>query len=81
MIKVALIGAGFIAQTHANTIEKIKNAKIVATADKVEEKGKKLAQSCNAKYYKDIDEVVRVSDKVGIGKLVARVVPLAVMKG
>ena len=31
--------------------------------------------------YKDIDEVVRVSDKVGIGKLVARLVPLAVMKG
>ena len=31
--------------------------------------------------YKDIDEVVRVSDKLGIGKLVARVKPLAVMKG
>jgi tRNA-splicing ligase RtcB len=31
--------------------------------------------------YKDIDEVVRVSDKVGIGKLVARVKPAAVMKG
>jgi len=31
--------------------------------------------------YKDIDEVVRVSDSVGIGKLVVRVVPIAVMKG
>jgi len=31
--------------------------------------------------YKDIDEVVNVSDKLGIGKLVARVIPLAVMKG
>ncbi len=31
--------------------------------------------------YKDIDEVVRVSHQAGIGKLVARVVPLAVMKG
>lgn len=31
--------------------------------------------------YKDVDEVVRVSDKVGIGKLVARVVPVGVMKG
>jgi tRNA-splicing ligase RtcB (3'-phosphate/5'-hydroxy nucleic acid ligase) len=31
--------------------------------------------------YKDIDEVVKVSDKVGIGKLVARVIPIAVMKG
>jgi tRNA-splicing ligase RtcB len=31
--------------------------------------------------YKDIDEVVRVSDKIGIGKIVVRVKPLAVMKG
>jgi len=31
--------------------------------------------------YKDVDEVVRVSHEVGIGKLVARVVPVAVMKG
>jgi len=31
--------------------------------------------------YKDIDEVVKVSHEVGIGKLVAKVVPLGVMKG
>jgi len=31
--------------------------------------------------YKDIDEVVKVSDEVGIGKLVVRVRPVAVMKG
>ncbi|MEM4271886.1 MAG: RtcB family protein, partial [Candidatus Pacearchaeota archaeon] len=31
--------------------------------------------------YKDIDEVVRVSHEAGIGNLVARVVPIAVMKG
>jgi tRNA-splicing ligase RtcB len=31
--------------------------------------------------YKDIDEVVSVSHKLGIGNLVAKVVPLAVMKG
>lgn len=31
--------------------------------------------------YKDIDEVIRVSDGAGIGKIVARVVPVAVMKG
>jgi len=31
--------------------------------------------------YKDIDEVVRVSHKLGIGNLVARLVPLAVLKG
>jgi tRNA-splicing ligase RtcB (3'-phosphate/5'-hydroxy nucleic acid ligase) len=31
--------------------------------------------------YKDIDEVVRVSHEAGIGKLVAKVIPIAVMKG
>lgn len=31
--------------------------------------------------YKDVDEVVKISDAVGIGKLVARVVPIGVMKG
>ena len=31
--------------------------------------------------YKDVDEVVRVSDAVGLGRLVARVVPVGVMKG
>jgi len=31
--------------------------------------------------YKDVDEVVKVSHEVGIGRLVARVVPVGVMKG
>jgi tRNA-splicing ligase RtcB len=31
--------------------------------------------------YKDVDEVVRVSHEVGIGRLVARLVPVGVMKG
>jgi tRNA-splicing ligase RtcB len=31
--------------------------------------------------YKDVDEVVRVSHEVGLGRLVAKVVPIGVMKG
>ena len=31
--------------------------------------------------YKDVDEVVRVSEELGIGKIVARLKPLAVIKG
>jgi tRNA-splicing ligase RtcB len=31
--------------------------------------------------YKNVDEVVRVSHEVGLGKLVAKVVPVGVMKG
>jgi len=34
-----------------------------------------------AEAYKDVDEVVRVSDELGLGRLVARVVPIGVMKG
>jgi tRNA-splicing ligase RtcB len=41
---------------------------------------KGVAEEASAAY-KDVDEVVRVSHKVGIGKLVARVVPVGVMKG
>lgn len=59
MVKVALIGAGFIAQTHANAFKQIKNAEIVAVVDKIEEMGRKLAQSCNAKYFMDIDEILK----------------------
>jgi tRNA-splicing ligase RtcB (3'-phosphate/5'-hydroxy nucleic acid ligase) len=34
-----------------------------------------------AEAYKDVEEVVRVSDAVGLGRLVAKVVPVGVMKG
>jgi tRNA-splicing ligase RtcB (3'-phosphate/5'-hydroxy nucleic acid ligase) len=31
--------------------------------------------------YKDVDEIVKVSDKLGIAKLIAKLTPIAVMKG
>jgi tRNA-splicing ligase RtcB len=34
-----------------------------------------------AQAYKDVDEVVRISHEAGLGRLVARLVPVAVMKG
>jgi tRNA-splicing ligase RtcB len=41
---------------------------------------KGVAEEASAAY-KDVDEVVRVSHQVGIGRLVAKVVPIGVMKG
>jgi tRNA-splicing ligase RtcB len=41
---------------------------------------KGVAEEASAAY-KDVDEVVRVSHEAGIGRLVAKVVPLGVMKG
>ena len=34
-----------------------------------------------AEAYKDVDEVVRVSHEVGLGRVVAKVIPVGVMKG
>jgi tRNA-splicing ligase RtcB len=42
--------------------------------------GKGIAEEAPGAY-KDVDEVVRVSDVVGIGKIVARFTPLGVVKG
>jgi len=76
----------------AGRVESRTQAKKELSAEKIKkelnEKGIELvSRSYNGiveeapEVYKDIDEVVRVSHEVGIGKLVARVVPLAVMKG
>ena len=42
---------------------------------------KKGAVEESPEAYKDVNEVVRVSDELGIGKIVARMKPLAVIKG
>jgi predicted dehydrogenase len=62
VIKFALIGAGFIAHAHIGAIKKIEGAEIIAISDKVEEKGRKLAESCNAEYYRNIDELLKNAD-------------------
>lgn len=59
MIKIALIGAGYVGEIHVNAYKQIKNVEIVAVVDKVEEKGIKLAESLKAKYYKNIDELLK----------------------
>lgn len=41
---------------------------------------KGIAEEASAAY-KNVDEVVRVSDEVGLGKLVVKLVPIGVMKG
>src|SRR3989344_1148359 len=51
-----------------------KNIEVVATS------WKGLAEEA-PEAYKDIDEVVKVSHELGIGKIVVRLVPLGVMKG
>ncbi len=77
-------GAGRVMSRH-EAIRRFRGEKI---KQDLERKGielrftgwKGVAEEASAAY-KDVDEVVRVSHKVGIGKLVARVVPVGVMKG
>ncbi|MCL4384868.1 MAG: Gfo/Idh/MocA family oxidoreductase [Actinobacteria bacterium] len=58
MINVAIIGAGYIGQVHANTYKQINNARIFAIVDSIEEKGKKLADQFDANYFSNIDELL-----------------------
>ena len=62
MIKVAVVGAGYIGGVHANACNKINNAKVVAVVDKVLEKAKILAKKLNAESYSDFDKLLSNKD-------------------
>lgn len=57
MVKVAIIGAGFIGEIHAECYKKIKNSELVAIVDKVEKKRNKLANKLNIRGYENIDRL------------------------
>ncbi|MBL7123427.1 MAG: Gfo/Idh/MocA family oxidoreductase [Actinobacteria bacterium] len=59
MVNIAIIGAGFMGKTHAVAHREIDNSNIIAIVDRVEEKGKKLAEEFNAKFYLDIDNLLK----------------------
>ena len=59
MIKLAIIGAGFIAQAHASAYKQIKNAQIIAVTDKIKETGLKFAKEYNAKFYDSLGELLQ----------------------
>ncbi len=77
-------GAGRVMSRH----EALRRFRGEQIRDELQKKGielqstswKGVAEEASAAY-KDVDEVVRVSHEVGIGRLVARVVPVGVMKG
>jgi tRNA-splicing ligase RtcB len=77
-------GAGRLMSRH----EALRRFRGEQIRDELQKKGielqstswKGVAEEASAAY-KDVDEVVRVSHEVGIGRLVARVVPVGVMKG
>ncbi|MGI6237098.1 MAG: Gfo/Idh/MocA family protein [Candidatus Excrementavichristensenella sp.] len=54
MFKVALIGAGFIAQNHIAALKKIPEVTIAAVITRNSETGGKVAQECGCKWYPDL---------------------------
>ena len=62
MVRVGIIGAGFMGETHASAIKKIEYADIVAIVDKVEVKGKNFAEKFNANYYSNLDDLLDNED-------------------
>ncbi len=62
MIKVAIVGAGFIGEIHANSYNQINNANIVAIVDNVEEKGKRFAKKFGANFYTSLDDLIKNED-------------------
>ncbi|HHT79109.1 MAG TPA: Gfo/Idh/MocA family oxidoreductase [Actinobacteria bacterium] len=62
MIKVALIGIGYIGNAHLSALKQIGNAQLTAIVDYHEENGRKAAQENNAKYFKNIDDLLKNAD-------------------
>jgi tRNA-splicing ligase RtcB len=77
-------GAGRVA-SRAEGLRTLKGADIVAElkARNIEVKANSIKGVAEEapQMYKDIDEVIRVSHGIGIGNMVARLVPLGVIKG
>jgi myo-inositol 2-dehydrogenase/D-chiro-inositol 1-dehydrogenase len=58
-IGIGIIGAGRIAQVHTANIAQIKEAKLIAVADILEEAAKKLASKYEIKYYTDYRKLLQ----------------------
>ncbi|MEK6647465.1 MAG: Gfo/Idh/MocA family oxidoreductase [Candidatus Firestonebacteria bacterium] len=62
MLKVGLVGAGFMGQMHTNCYANLPEVKLVGIADKDEKKAAKLAGQVGAKSYSDFDEMLKKAD-------------------
>lgn len=62
MVKVAILGAGFMGATHGTAYEDIENACVAAICDKNEVLGKEFAKKYHCAYFGDFEEMVRVCE-------------------
>ena len=62
MVKVALVGAGFMGAMHSACYGAMPNAQLVAVIDKDRDKAKALAAAHGAKVYKTVNAVLKQAD-------------------
>lgn len=65
MVRVGILGTGFMGQTHAEIYQQLQDVEILGVTDTQAEKGKKLAQKLGCKYYQNPDDLLR-ADSVDI---------------
>jgi predicted dehydrogenase len=58
MVKVAVIGTGFIGEVHAKSYKQIENCSIAAIVSTTEEKGKRFAADFGALYFASLDDLI-----------------------
>ena len=58
MVKIAIVGAGFMGDTHATAYENMENAVLMAVCDQNAEKGKALAEKFHCAHYADFNEMI-----------------------
>lgn len=62
MLRIGIIGAGGIGTTHANCYKSIPNAQIVAVADIIQERSKRIADIFGADSYGNAEDVIKRKD-------------------
>lgn len=58
MVKVAIVGAGYVGKIHSEAYRQIPGAEVAAVVDADENKGRKLAGENRAKYLNGMDELM-----------------------
>jgi predicted dehydrogenase len=62
MLKIGIIGAGGIGGVHANCYKSIPNAKVIAVADIIPERAKRLADMFQADAYDNAEDIIKRKD-------------------
>ncbi|CAH0121272.1 Inositol 2-dehydrogenase/D-chiro-inositol 3-dehydrogenase [Paenibacillus sp. CECT 9249] len=62
MLKVGIIGAGFMAKTHADVYERMANVEIAAFAEGNEAAGQETAKRYRCRYYSTAEEMLRAEE-------------------